>query len=74
MQVDILNDRWEVDEVKRFVADSARSVLGVDAAQVLAVSARTGLRAKLSASVHRSHAGGIFAGLWGVHLNRAYAM
>ena len=38
-----------MEEVARFVADNARRVLGVDAAKVLAVSARDALAAKLAA-------------------------
>lgn len=41
--------RAQVEEVARFVADNARRVLGVDAAKVLAVSARDALAAKLAA-------------------------
>ena len=47
------------------MVDNARRVLGVDAARVLAVSARAALRAKLAASGAGS--GGFFAGLWGAH-------
>lgn len=48
-----------------FVVNNARRVLGVDAARVLAVSARSALGAKLAAS---GGGGGFFAGLWGAPL------
>ncbi|KAK9834814.1 hypothetical protein WJX81_000733 [Elliptochloris bilobata] len=59
-KVDILATDGEVDEVAAFVVDNARRVLGVDAARVLAVSARSALGAKLAAS----GGGGFLAGLW----------
>ena len=40
----------QVDEVAAFVANNARRVLGVDAAQVLPVSARAALDAKLAST------------------------
>ena len=40
----------QVDEVASFVANTARRVLGVDAARVLPVSARAALDAKLAAT------------------------
>ena len=44
------------------MVNNARRVLGVDAASVLAVSARSALGAKLAAA---GGGGGFFAGLWG---------
>ena len=49
-------------QVVAFVMNNARRVLGVDAARVLAVSARSALGAKLAAA---GGGGGFFAGLWG---------
>lgn len=51
------------------MVDNARRVLGVDAARVLAVSARAALRAKLAASGAGNS--GFFAGLWGAHARPA---
>ena len=48
------------------MVDNARRMLGVDAARVLAVSARSALGAKLAASGGR---GGFLAGLWGAPCN-----
>ena len=45
-KVDILEGPEEVEEVRAFVADNAARLLGVEAAQVLPVSARQALRAK----------------------------
>lgn len=45
-KVDILDGPSEVEEVRAFVADNAARLLGVEAAQVLPVSARQALRAK----------------------------
>jgi hypothetical protein len=47
-KVDILSSDEEVEEVTRFVANSATRLLGVDRTQVLAVSARAALTAKLA--------------------------
>ena len=43
----------QVDEVAAFVANNARRVLGVDAAQVLPVSARAALDAKLASTTDK---------------------
>lgn len=46
-KVDILESPEEVEEVRAFVADNAARLLGVEAAQVLPVSARQALQAKM---------------------------
>ena len=52
----------QVDEVAAFVANNARRVLGVDAAQVLPVSARAALDAKLASTKDKR-------GFFGQHLH-----
>ena len=47
-KVDILSNNREVEEVTRFVGDSATRLLGVERTQVLPVSARAALEAKLA--------------------------
>ena len=47
-KVDILSNDREVQEVTRFVGDSATRLLGVERTQVLPVSARAALEAKLA--------------------------
>ena len=47
MQVDILSNESELHEVTQFVRDNAQRALGVGSAQVLPVSSRRALEAKL---------------------------
>lgn len=47
-KVDILRNDEEVQEVTQFVGDNATRLLSVERTQVLAVSARQALKAKLS--------------------------
>lgn len=47
-KVDILSNDREVQEVVRFVGDSATRLLGVERSQVLPVSARNALEAKMT--------------------------
>ncbi|KAK9804945.1 hypothetical protein WJX73_001658 [Symbiochloris irregularis] len=47
-KIDILSGAAEEDEVAAFVADSATRMLGVQASQVLPISARKALRSKIS--------------------------
>ena len=47
-KVDILGSNEEVDEVTEFVGNNATRLLGVERTQVLAVSARKALQAKLA--------------------------
>ena len=59
--------RWgQVEEVASFVANNARRVLGVEAARVLPVSARSALDAKLAATTeNRGFFGALTALPWG---------
>lgn len=47
-KVDILGSNDEVQEVIQFVGNNATRLLGVDQTQVLAISARRALQAKLA--------------------------
>ena len=47
LQVDILSNESELHEVTQFVKDNAQRALGVQSAQVLPVSSRRALEAKL---------------------------
>lgn len=47
-KVDILDTNEEVQEVTQFVGNNATRLLGVDRTQVLAISARRALQAKLA--------------------------
>ena len=47
LQVDILSNEKELHEVTQFVKDNAQRALGVQSAQVLPVSSRRALEAKL---------------------------
>ena len=54
-KVDILARQEEISEVADFVADNAQRLLGVEAANVLPISARAALDAKLA---HSNGSGG----------------
>ena len=51
-KVDILSSEAEVTEVSNFVAANAQRLLGVESANVLPISARAALEAKLAHSSH----------------------
>jgi len=54
-KVDILARQEEITEVSDFVADNAQRLLGVESANVLPISARAALDAKLA---HNSNGSG----------------
>ena len=54
-KVDILSRQEEITEVSDFVADNAQRLLGVESANVLPISARAALDAKLA---HSNGSGG----------------
>lgn len=57
-KVDILASDEEVEEVAQFVRDNTARLLGVQSAQVLAVSARMAIKAKLAAAAAAASNGG----------------